>query len=217
MLIVDSNEYSKIGNKIDLIFKNIEYEVQPLKVGDYVWSDSNICIERKTVMDYVSSLQSGHLFSQLKDMQVYTERYLFISGDFSTYNKMCHLRKIPIKFTVDMRIGSLCSVAGHYGVKIIQFDNEKQLLKGIIKIQEKVEKAGEITGEIERTTAHKDNSIRMYLAMKGMGLKRCEKLKEIYPNYLDFFADVKNQRIENLNIPKNIITKTTITFLENDF
>ena len=96
MLIVDSNEYSKLGNKIDLIYNDIDYEVRSLKVGDYLWDDLNICIERKTVMDYISSIQSGHLFSQLKDMQVYSERYLFISGDYQTYNKMCVLKKRPV-------------------------------------------------------------------------------------------------------------------------
>jgi ERCC4-type nuclease len=218
MLIVDSNEYSKLGNKIDIIFKDIDYEVRSLKVGDYLWDDLNICIERKTVMDYISSLQSGHLFSQLKDMQVYSERYLFISGDYQTYNKMCVLKKRPVKFTVDQRIGSLCSIAGHYGVRIIPFDNEKQLLKGVFILHDKVGKAGDIGAEIERTTHHKNPTIRNYLSLPGMGLKKAEKLAEIYPNFIDFYSDVKEHGIDNIRIeegnenypiPKSIVNKTT--------
>jgi len=217
MLIVDSNEYSKLKSKIDIFFEDVDFEVKPLKVGDYLWDDKNICIERKTVMDYISSIQSGHLFSQLSDMQVYSERYLFISGDFSDYAKMCRLKKIPVNFNVEKRIGSLCSATGHYGVKIIQLDNEKQLFKAILKIREKVEKAGDIGGEVERTTKHVNPTVQNYLSLPGMGLKKAERLAEIYPNFIDFYADVKEHGVENIRIedgddnypiPKTILNKT---------
>ena len=103
-------------------------------------------------------------------------------------------------------------------MKIIPFDNEKQLLKGVIKIREKVEKSGDIGGEVERTTRHVNPTIQNYLSLPGMGLKKAEKLAEIYPNFIDFYADIKEHGIDNIRIedgedyypiPKSIVNKTT--------
>ncbi|TBU02083.1 ERCC4-like DNA repair endonuclease [Hamiltosporidium tvaerminnensis] len=62
----------KSGNKID---------VMSLEIGDYLLG-SSICLERKNILDLISSLNSGRLYLQLKMMEhSYTFNYLLLEFD----------------------------------------------------------------------------------------------------------------------------------------
>jgi Fanconi anemia group M protein len=59
----------------------VEITVQPLPVGDYVISD-RVCIERKTVADFESSIVSGRLFEQAgRVSEAYERPIIIIEGD----------------------------------------------------------------------------------------------------------------------------------------
>ncbi len=56
-------------------------DVQTIPIGDYVISD-RICIERKTISDFESSIMSGRLFEQLGRMkETYQLPILLLEGD----------------------------------------------------------------------------------------------------------------------------------------
>lgn len=61
-----------------LIELGIEIEVRELKVADYIVND--VAIERKTVSDFISSMISKRLTSQLDNLRQYQNRLLLIEG-----------------------------------------------------------------------------------------------------------------------------------------
>jgi len=66
----------------------IEVVETTLEVGDYLVG--NVCVERKTIQDYLSSKESGHLDRQLTDMSNSFElSYVIISGVVSSALMNC--------------------------------------------------------------------------------------------------------------------------------
>lgn len=221
MLIIDTRE--PIKKKVEKLAKEkgFETKVENLQVGDFLWQDENIIIERKAIGDFISSIKSGHLFSQLRDMQQYSERYLFISGRASDYKKAQHFNGKNIGLSVDQEISIKNSIVGHYDVKMVEYDNDTQLIKGIFSLREKVLKrcnGGDAPIEIERTTKHPNKAVQMYMSIDGMGQKRAEALAELYPNPLEFFAWSYNSGINELmdfkGIPKSVVSKKSREVLE---
>ncbi len=59
----------------------IEYELKTLETGDYLISD-RVCIERKTVRDFESSIIDGRLFDQIRRMSSeYELSTIILEGD----------------------------------------------------------------------------------------------------------------------------------------
>ena len=61
-----------------LVELGIDIDIRELKVGDYLVN--NVAIERKTVNDFISSMVSKRLSSQLKSLEQYPNRLLLIEG-----------------------------------------------------------------------------------------------------------------------------------------
>ncbi len=204
MLYIDINEKNMAKRVLKEAEKRkIEAEIKRLTVGDYLW-DNYLVIERKTVSDFVNSIRNGHLETQLLDMQQYEHAFLFISGDFrSLYFKNVR------NWTVNHTIGSLCSIAARYDVKILQFPNDSQLIKAIFKIKEKVDKGKKMNAVIRhKKTLNKVNpNFALFLAIPGIGEKRAELLTKTYPNFYEFLNEFKNGKIK--------LPKTAETFLNS--
>jgi len=117
---------------------DVAHEVKMLDIGDYVYSDT--VIERKTVEDFANSIRSGHMQKQLLDMQAnYKNRYLIISGTHSASTKAAMGSSVNYMagWTIEHHLGALASVAVRYDVKLIQVENDTQLVKIITKIIQK--------------------------------------------------------------------------------
>ncbi len=63
------SELSKLG---------FEIEIKELKVADYIIGD--VAIERKTVLDFISSMKNKRLANQLEGLQQYKNKLLIIEG-----------------------------------------------------------------------------------------------------------------------------------------
>ena len=79
-VIIDNRE-----RNIELIgameAKGLDIEVKMIHVGDYVISD-RVCIERKTISDFESSIINGRLFDQIKRLKEnYEFPILVLEGD----------------------------------------------------------------------------------------------------------------------------------------
>ncbi len=79
-IIVDSRERnSDITSALEA--KGLDIEIKALPVGDYAISD-RVCIERKTMGDFESSLIDGRLFDQIHRLKEHYEfPILIIEGD----------------------------------------------------------------------------------------------------------------------------------------
>lgn len=129
---IDTREPAKIQRLAKKVWEAEELEFKTLPVGDIVCG--NICIERKTVEDWLNSLTSGHLQKQVIQMQEnYNTSYIIISGTF----KNLFFRKNITTWTIDQWLGSLASVSARSKVKILQVDNDTQLMKLCKKLFDK--------------------------------------------------------------------------------
>ncbi len=92
----------------------VEIEIMPLKIGDYLIS--NIMIERKTINDFILSMINKRLKEQIRQMQEYEKRLLIIEGSIDEIKnskinpnalKACILsiliNQLPIIFTKDYK------------------------------------------------------------------------------------------------------------------
>lgn len=204
MLLIDANE-KDMAKKVlkEAEKRKIEAEIKRLTVGDYLWDDF-LVIERKTVSDFVNSIRSGHLETQLLDMQQYEHAFLFISGDF----RSLYFKNIK-NWTVNHTIGSLCSIIARYDIKVLQFPNDSQLIKAIFKIKEKVDKGKKTKTVIrhKKTLNKVDPNFALFLTIPGIGEKRARILTENYSNFYEFINEFKNGKIK--------LPKTAETFLNS--
>ena len=76
-VIVDHREKNSLVIS-ELVSLGLEVNFQHLKVGDFLVK--GVCIERKTVSDFISSMISRRLLRQLEEMQQYENRLLVIEG-----------------------------------------------------------------------------------------------------------------------------------------
>ena len=85
-IIVDNREFN---SEVVKHLSRMDVIVTPkhLEVGDYIVS-SNVAIERKKVLDFLTSMMDNYLFLQLKKLKAYQNPVLIIEGDnlFSTRN-----------------------------------------------------------------------------------------------------------------------------------
>ncbi|MCW6160105.1 MAG: helix-hairpin-helix domain-containing protein [Candidatus Micrarchaeales archaeon] len=106
-LIVDQRERNEklIGS---LETRGVSINVQTIPVGDYVISD-RICIERKTISDFESSIMSGRLFDQLKRMsETYKLPILILEGDHGEF-----------RLGSNVINGTIISVYVDYGIPVM--------------------------------------------------------------------------------------------------
>jgi Fanconi anemia group M protein len=80
LIVVDNRERNgELLSRLEAL--GVGIKVQTLPVGDYVISD-RVCIERKTVSDFESSIVSGRLFEQAARLsEAYERPIIIIEGD----------------------------------------------------------------------------------------------------------------------------------------
>ncbi|MDE1871409.1 MAG: hypothetical protein KGI06_04190 [Candidatus Micrarchaeota archaeon] len=92
----------------------IEIELRTLHVGDYVVSD-RVCIERKTVSDFESSIMNGRLFEQIKRLkESYEMPMLVLEGDAEYF-----------KLKSSVINGAIASLYIDYGIMVMHTQDAK--------------------------------------------------------------------------------------------
>lgn len=89
----------------------IEYQVKPLYIGDYI--AGGVVIERKTIKDFLNSLQTGRLKEQTRKLQETEKRLLIIEGQI---NQLEGIEKRRV-------YGSIISLLLYKNMKIIFTEN----------------------------------------------------------------------------------------------
>ncbi|MBU4246223.1 MAG: hypothetical protein KKE71_04185, partial [Nanoarchaeota archaeon] len=91
----------------ELVDMDVEIVTKQLEVGDFLISD-RVCIERKTVPDFLESIIDGRLFTQLKELSAnFSRPVLVIEGEnlYSTRNIHQNAIKGALNsITIDFRI-----------------------------------------------------------------------------------------------------------------
>lgn len=200
MLKIDSREQSMIKKVIKKANElGVKYELTTLPVGDYMWEENGIVIERKTVEDFINSIRDGRLETQLLDMNDQCEHpYLFICGLFKDVYMKPYMKKSG--WTTKHTVGSLCSINARYNnVKAIQFESEAQMIDAIFKIQEKTSKGGKINSmgikRHSKTLTVIDPNLHLYTCLIGVGETKAKKYMLDYPLFSDFLNAYKDGKL----------------------
>ncbi|MDE1833312.1 MAG: hypothetical protein KGH58_02745 [Candidatus Micrarchaeota archaeon] len=123
-VIVDQRERNQ--ELISLMEANgLEIELKTLPVGDYAISD-RVCVERKTVSDFESSIMSGRLFEQIKRLrEAYAFPILILEGEYEEFR----LKSKVIN-------GAIASLYIDYGMNVMHSHGERntaEIIAGLAK------------------------------------------------------------------------------------
>lgn len=132
-LLVDVREPTKTFNILQK--EGIGYKKVLLKTGDFVCEELSVCIERKTLPDFASSIIDGRLFEQVGRMkEQYKNCYILTSGKISQifWSGMT----VPIKARTNQVLGAMASIITRYKIPILMVDNDTQIIKMVAKIIE---------------------------------------------------------------------------------
>ena len=121
-IIVDSRELRSDVVK-HLRELGVSVGVSNLEVGDYILSD-RVCVERKTVVDFIDSIIHDRLFSQLRKLKsAYLRPILVIEGE----NIYRNLHPNAVR-------GAIASIVTDFAVPIIQTKDAKETAEFILAI-----------------------------------------------------------------------------------
>ena len=140
-IFVDARE--KCTEILKILRENAEIDVKTLAVGDYVLSDS-VCVERKTINDFLSSLIDKRLFSQAADLSRNFEKpVMIIEGKEDIYSAR--------GINANAIRGAITSLALDFGISIIFSRDEEDTAAFLCMIakreQEEVDRPFSLHGE----------------------------------------------------------------------
>lgn len=173
-LLIDNREDPKIERLAKRL--KINYTMVQLDIGDFLFEAKNICVERKTISDFVQSIRSGHLQRQLANMSAnYSTPFLIISGYL---RDLAHNRHI--KWTSEQHLGCLASLSRDFpNVRILQVDNDTQLVKLVDKLCTKIDDGKIKNYDVGKLFTNSDNvPLNMMCCLPGVGEKTAKKLME---------------------------------------
>ncbi len=166
-LIVDQRERNaELLRALELL--GMAIEVRTLPVGDYAVSD-RICIERKTISDFESSLVSGRLFDQITRLkEAYEFPVLLVEGD----NNSFRMDRAAIN-------GAIAAVYVNYGVLVLLSRDENDTVQ-VIRSMAKREQLAEQVGPSPKgaVRARTDAQFQEYVIgnLPGIGIKLARAL-----------------------------------------
>ncbi len=157
-------DYREKGSGVikKLIDLGINIKLEKLEVGDYLLS-SELCVEYKTVDDFLESLIDKRLFTQLKGMKRYKKQLVIIEGEEDLYTQR--------KLHPNAIRGMLATICIDYGVPILNTKNNEEtalLLAVIAKREQSDEKKGFTLHSLKPLTL-KEQQEYIISALPGIG------------------------------------------------
>src|SRR3989344_6745714 len=168
--------------------KEIELIIQPLKIADYLIG--NTAIERKTTMDFISSMLNKHLIQQLMQMQAYKRRLLIIEGDLENL----YPNKEESKLNPNAIRGFILSIINNYDTGIIftkdYLDTSKYLIT-LSKQQIKPKTLISFHSRIPKTS--KEQKQYILESFPNIGPKKAEKLLKKFKTLNNIFQATEEE------------------------
>ncbi len=186
-IFVDDREDEK---SIDALKKQetLDIEVKRLIIGDVICESKGICIERKSMPDFLASIR-GHLQDQVLNMSdnfPNFSKYVIMVGN--TKQLRNGWNKIPQAACVNMIIGAIASFTTKYHTPVLWVENNSQYAYLVAKI---CEKEGEPIGHdlLRRESSSEDRYLCMIMSsISGLGRKKANILGGKYKT----LSEIKN-------------------------
>ncbi len=150
IIFVDSREQASNVNKELFEKEGVKIIMKPLEIGDYVLS-KDVCVERKTVEDFLNSMIDGRLFSQIQNLRHnYSKPLIIIEGNTAELFTLRNIHKNSI-------MGALTSIALDYQVPIINTKTPLETAEYLYVIA-------------KREQLDQDKEVRLRVGRKGLTL-----------------------------------------------
>jgi ERCC4-type nuclease len=173
-MLVDSNDFA-MGGFTHLLK---DYKVVPLEAGDFVFETTpKLIFERKTIGDFMQSLPTHHIHTQLTKMQAITPyNYIVIVGNINKFF-------IESEFYDKKQfIGGLASLSLH-GAKFLFVDNNEQLFDLMYSMNAKFPERNEpILFEQDMSFKKREvsNITKVLMCIEGIGVEKAELIADSY-------------------------------------
>jgi ERCC4-type nuclease len=150
-----------------------------IEIGDYIISE-NVCIERKSSSDFVSSIIDGRIFNQVEEMKRnFDKAVIIVEG-----------RNNDGRITENAYKGAIASLIMNYDAVVVNVENEKETARMIYFLAKKEQE------EFERSVAIK-------------GKKKPKDIKEMQQFFLSSLPGVSSviakRMLQNFGSVKDIV------------
>jgi len=177
--VIVADIYEKNSLVISELFSlGFQVEFEKLEVADFLID--GVAIERKTVSDFISSMISKRLSSQLENLKQYEKNFLIIEGieEQDLYSEEKGINSNAIR-------GFLLDIILKYQVPIIFSKNYEDTAKFLAVLARKPEKSSDSL-RAKRKTLNKKEQLQFILeGFPGIGAETAKKL-------LGKFGTIKN-------------------------
>jgi ERCC4-related helicase len=140
----------------------ISIRLDQLEVGDYLLGN-NVCVEYKTIPDFIDSMIDKRLFTQLKAMQKYRRPIILIEGTEDIFSqRMLHPNAIR---------GMLAAIVIDYSVPILYTRDaeESALMMAVIAKREQENEKSDFTLHSQKPLTLKEQQEYLVSSLPGVG------------------------------------------------
>ena len=165
MILVDDREL-KSGICDELRKLSIKFEIKRLKVGDYI-INNKIYIERKTVIDFIESLQDQRISSQVANLRKNNKRAIIIIEG----------KRLPGRPIIR---GALCALASRWYIPVLRstdLNGTAWILSCLLKY-ENYENKPYCSYDFRTKRSVSSMEEKMLMQMRGVGPDMAKKLLE---------------------------------------
>jgi ERCC4-type nuclease len=194
VLIIDSREKSKLA---DLVMKKaktlkIPFEQKWIEIGDYVYDD--VCFEAKSTTDFLGSVMSKRLWTQLDNMdRHYHTNVVIIYGtmDEAILNVISNApSKMPLKSRSIMLnnkfLGAIGRIVLDTDVKPFWVESEEEasmIITAVSKMKPLTRET--IAPQVFKRITTDDLRIDLLTSIKGVSIKKAKQLIEQYGSLME--------------------------------
>jgi len=155
IIFADSREHASSVTKELFSHDDVKVITKALDIGDYVLS-KDVCVERKTTEDFLSSMVDGRLFSQIINLrQNYQKPLIILEGNMHELFTLRNIHRNSI-------IGALSSIALDYQVPIINVHDSRETAEYLYNIAKREQKG-------------RDKEISLRVGRKGLTLSEQQR------------------------------------------
>ncbi|MCD6484169.1 MAG: DEAD/DEAH box helicase family protein [Candidatus Odinarchaeota archaeon] len=200
-IIADSREQASEVLKELSLKSDVIIEIQQLDVGDYILSD-RVCVERKQVDDFLSSLIDSRLFAQIKNMvENYQLPILIIEGENLYTSRNISLASIR---------GALVSISTDFKVPILwsRYGKETAELLYLMAKREQITHKRSITIRGGRKVLTDSEILEFIVAgIPGIDRARAKQLLSYFKTLKNLFSATEDELVKVPQIGKRLAHK----------
>ena len=187
MITIIADNKEKKCRIIPLLKKQCTVTTKKMDIGDYCLGEDCIC-ERKTSMDFISSIVDGRLFEQLKHLKDIKKPFLIVEGKFDF--EKTNMSENAIR-------GALASVVTDYKIPMLYTQDQRDSASMLFSIAKREQNNKKIRPQVKKKVKSKSKNHEQEIligSIRGINITLAQNLL----NYFKTPKAIFNASIEEL-------------------